>query len=187
MSEPVFSTLLHTQERQRLDGLAQGHTVLEQLDLVIDDARAEFWTRLGLTRLDEVAAMTAAEPPVTEDNYMHLLASTTEQKMIRKGLLSWVSIIAKEGGGGRIHQEWNDVSAFRDKSVESMQGEQDILAEQINQAFDILSGNSDAGSAPRVKASAIGSQLDDQYRKVGFSLWANPPYLFHFALDDSNE
>ena len=46
-----------------------------------------------------------------------------------------------------------------------------------------LSGSTLPGASARTRAVAIGSLLDNQYRVVGFSLHADPPYMFHFALD----
>ena len=188
MSSTLFHTLLETKDRQRLNGLKAGHDVLEQLDLVIDSVRGEFYTRLGLSRLGTILGfLPLVDPPTSDNEYIALVAATTEQKMVRMGLLSWLAVLAKEGGGGRIYQEWNDVGAFRNLNTESRRAEQDRLSREIEDAFRFLSGSATPGAAPRTKAIAIGSLLDDQYRKVGFSLYSNPAYLFHFSLDTSNE
>jgi hypothetical protein len=183
MSDPLFDTLDTVKTKQRLIGLDPGHTVLEQLDLVVDDARGEFYTRLGLTRLNTLTALAGAEPPVTDNDHLRLLAATTEEKVIRLGLLSQLTILAKEGAGGRLHQEWNDVSAFRDMNAEAIDAETKRLQAEIDRAFGFLSGELTPGASPRIKAAAIGSTLKSQYRKVGFSLYAVPAYMFHFSLD----
>ena len=183
MSDPLFDNIDTVKTKQRLIGLDPGHTVLEQLDLVVDDARGEFYTRLGLTRLNTLTALTGAEPPVTDDDHMRLLAATTEQKMIRLGLLTYLTALSKEGAGGRIYQEFNDVSAFRDMSAERIVNEQQALRAEIDRAFGFLTGTLTPGASPRIKAASLGSTLEPQHRKVGFSLYAVPPYLFHFSLD----
>ena len=183
MSDPLFDTLDTVKSKQRLIGLDPGHTVLEQLDLVVDDARGEFYTRLGLARLNTLSALAGAEPPVTDNDHLRQLAATTEQKMIRRGLLTYLTSLSKEGAGGRIYQEWNDTSAFRDKRAEFVANELASLLEEIDRAFGFLSGTLTPGASPRNKAASLGSTLEPQHRKVGFSLYAIPAYLFHFSLD----
>jgi hypothetical protein len=183
VSNPLFDTLDSTLKRQRLTNLDPSHTVIEQLDLVVDDARGEFYTRLGLSRMQTLTGITPAMPPATDDEHLYLLAQVTEQKMIRHGLLGYLSTLTKEGQGGRIYQEWNDVSAFRDMGAERIENERKRLWDEIDRAFGFLSGELLPGKSPRIRASAIGSTLNKQYRKVGFSLYASPAYLFHFSLD----
>jgi hypothetical protein len=183
MSDPLFETLDNTKKKQRLTNLAVGHTVLEQLDLVVDDARGEFYTRLGLSRLNTLTAIVEVDPPTDDDEHLRLLAQVTEQKLLRRGLLSILTQLAKEGQGGRVYQEWNDVSAFRNMSAERIETEIKRLEEETDRAFGFLSGELTPGASPRIKAASIGSELESQYRKVGHSLYAVPPYLFHFALD----
>lgn len=182
-SEPIFGALLDTEQKQRIAGLADDHVVKQQLDIVIDDTRGEFWTRLGRARLDAIVAFAAADPPTTDDGYMRLLAATTEQKMIREGLLGWIPFAAKEGSGGRIHQQWNDVSAFRGMTAARARDERSRLSKEINRAFAYLSGEVLPGNSASVRATTIGSELGIQHRKVGFSLYVEIPYFFHFALD----
>jgi hypothetical protein len=183
MSDPLFGSIDITKSKQRLTNLEGGHTVLEQLDLVIDEARGEFYTRLGLSRLTTILALAEVDPPTTDNDYLYLLAATTEQKMIRRGLLKAVTFLTKEGEGGRIYQEWNDVGAFRDLSAARIDRELARLDDEIDNAFGFLSGTMTAGANPRIKAAALGSTLESQYRKVGFSLYAVPVHLYHFALD----
>lgn len=186
-SDATFSSLADTQRAQRLSGLEPTHSALSQLDLIVDSVRVEFYTRLGLTRLNAIIAFDETEPPVTDNEYLRLAAKTTEQKMIRKGLLNWLTFAAKEGEGGRINQEWNDVGAFRDMSPRRIKEEANRLDAEVERAMVYLSGVRDAGESPSIRATTIGSELEPQHRKVGASLWAVPAYLFHFALDtDTN-
>ena len=178
---PLFASHDLTTELQRLTGLADGHTVLSQLDYIIDDVRAEFFTRLGVSRLGTLEGFTGAEPPVTHDDYLRLVSPATEQKMIRLQLLSWLTFNAKESS--RARKEWNDVSAFRNMTQERRDNEQDRLRDEITTAFGFLSGADTAGETPRVRAANIKSVLDDQYRVVGYSIHADPAYLFFFVLD----
>lgn len=183
MSIPLFTSRADTLKKQRLTELAPGHPALEQFSVAVDEARGEFYMRLGRTKLAELEAITPAEPPDTDAEHLRLLASTVEQRLIRVGLLGYLTALLKEGTGGRIHQEWNDVSAFRNMTSEQAKEERKKLLEEADRAFGFLSGNLIAGESPRLRAAAIGSKLDSQYRKVGFSLYAIPPYLFHFSLD----
>jgi hypothetical protein len=182
-SDGIFTVEADILKRQRLTGLDATHPVLEQLDIAVDSARGEFFTRLGLPRLNAVIAFDDNEPPTTEEEYLSLIAKTTEQKLIRKGLLNWITFAAKEGEGGRIFQEWNDVGAFRDMSPLRIREESSRLEGEIEEAFTYLSGNRSAGESGRVRAATLGSELDAEFRKVGFSLFGSTPYLFHWALD----
>ena len=187
MADSVFSTNEETQVRQRLSGLAVDHPVLEQLDLVISSVRVEFYARLGLVPLNALIAYADSETPATEEEYKSMMARVTEQKMIRLGLLNWLTFAAKEGDGGRIYQEWNDVGAFRDMSPKRITDEAERLGGEIEEAFTILSGSRVPGQSLAVRATTLGSELELKYRKVGFSLLASPAYLFHWSLDTDTD
>jgi len=186
-SDGLFTDEADIQKRQRLTGLDATHPALEQLDLVVDSARGEFYTRLGLSRLTTLLAFSDNEPPSNDEDYLSLLAKTTEQKIIRRGLLNWLTFAAKEGEGGRMFQEWNDIGAFRDMSSTRIKEEATRLGGEIEEAFSYLSANRTPGESGRVRAATLGSELDPEFRKVGFSLFGSTPYLFHWALDTETD
>lgn len=177
MSDPIFSDLATTQKKQRVTNLVAGHAVLEQLDHAIDQARVEFYTRLGLANLDVLIALPEVDPPVTEDDYRRLLAQITEQSMLRLTLLRWLTALAKEGNASRLHQEWNDVSAFREMSSREKEAELARLQTDINRALGILDGSIAIGT-PRGRAIAINAGTDgvaedvlECWRVLGHSLF----------------
>ncbi len=175
-SDPIFSDLATTQKKQRVTNIDAGHAVLEQLDHAIDNARVEFYTRLGLTKLNELIAIAPVDPPTTEQEYRRLIAEVTEQNMLRLSLLRWLTALSKEGNASRIHQEWNDISAFREMSAREKQAELDRLKADIDRALGILDGSIAIGT-PRGRAIAInaGSEgvMEDPlecWRVLGHSL-----------------
>lgn len=159
MSDPLFSTLADTQKRQRVTNLEAGHAVLEQLDHAIDNARVEFYSRLGLTKLNALIAIVPADPPTTEDEYRRLLAQITEQNMLRLTLLRWLTVLSKEGNASRIHQEWQDIGAFREMSSREKEAELTRLEADIDRALGILDGTIKIGT-PRGSAFVINAGTD---------------------------
>ena len=183
MSDPIFSTLAITKQKQRVTNLAAGHAVLEQLDHAIDNARAEFYTRLGLAPLNALIAIAEVDPPVTEDDYRRLVAQITEQNMLRLTLLRWLTALAKEGNASRINQEWQDISAFREMSSREKQAELDRLRNDIDRALGILDGSIAIGT-PRGRALVINASTDgvmedpiECWRILGHSLYCHSVWV----------
>lgn len=184
--QPMFKTLADLKLAQRLDDTITGTVVERVLGVAIDDARNEFYMKLGLAKSVELTGLSEPpDPPTSEDHHKWLLARATEHRLVRRTLLSWLTKMVKDGGNANILEEWNEVGAFRDMSPREVEAEITRLNDEIAQAFEILAGTAQAGQVTGVKAMAIGSTLKDKYRVVGFSIHAG--YLFCFSLDSSNE
>jgi len=180
--QPIFDDLDATKEAQRLTGIKAGGDVDAQVQLAIIEARNEFFMRLGTQRVGALNSLAEpADEPDTDDEHLFLLGYATEQKLIRSSLLRYLTRMVKEGRAPI--QEWNDVAAFRSMSQRDMRNELDRLDAEIERAFDVIAGVVLPGERRSVSASSIGSTLEPQYRKVGFSIHAVPPYLFYFRLD----
>lgn len=178
-SDPLFSSLDDTMKTQRVTNLDADHAVLKQLDIAIDNARVEFYTRLGLSKLNALVAIVAADPPTTEDHYRRLIAQVAEQNLLRVSLLRWLTILAKEGNASRIHQEWQDIGAFRELSVREKEAEITRLQSDIDRAMGILDGTLTIGT-PRGRAIVINRGTDgvsedvlEEGRVLGDSLFWN--------------
>jgi hypothetical protein len=178
-SDPLFSSIEDTMKIQRVTNLDADHAVRQQLDLAIDSARVEFYTRLGLTKLDALVATVPADPPTTEDHYRRLIAQVAEQNLLRVSLLRWLTVLAKEGNASRIHQEWNDIGAFRELSVREKEAEIERLQSDIDRAMGLLDGTLAVGT-PRGRAIVINRGTDgvsedtlEEGRVLGDSLFWN--------------
>jgi len=183
---PLFKTLADLKKAQRLDESNTDTTLERVLGVAIDDARNEFYMRLGLAKVAELTALSEPpDPPTTENHHKWLLARATEQRLVRRTLLRWLTQMVKDGGNTNVIEEWNDVGAFRDMSPREVRDEAERLEEEISRAFEILSGTSKAGQVTGIKAMAVGSKNADKFRVVGYSIHAG--YLFCFALDSSND
>ena len=187
MAEPLFIDRDKLLERQRLSSISDTSDVSSQVDLSIETTRTEFWTRLGLVKLDALVALTLDGDPSTDLEYKKLLAQVTELKMVRAFLLRHLNTITRQGGGARTFQEWNEVAAFRGTTAQQRSDEIERCQMEIEQAFGILSDENLAGNSPSVRADTIRNKLKDEHRVVGFSLYASTRYLFCFSLDTSNE
>lgn len=184
--QPMFKTLADLKLAQRLDDTITGTVVERVLGVAIDDARSEFYMKLGLSKTIELTGLAEPpDPPTTEDHHKWLLARATEHRLVRRTLLSWLTKMVKDGSNANIVEEWNEVGAFRDMSPREVESEIERLNREISQAFEILSGTAAAGEVAGVKAAAIGSKLADKYRVVGYSIHAG--YLFCFSLDSTND
>lgn len=185
---PVFDSLESTKSAQRVSGLPVGGDLESQLFLSILDARNEFYLRIGVTATATLEALDEPpQPPTTDNHYRWLLGYATEQKLIRRSLLRQFTRLSKEGNASRLYQEWNDVGAFRELSASNAAAELDKLDAEIERAFSVLSSAVAPGEAGSIRCNSVGSQLYDQYRVLGYSLYAQPAYLFHFSLDTANE
>jgi len=160
MSEPIFTDLATTKQKQRVTNLDAGHAVLDQLDFAIETARVEFYTRLGLAKLNALSSIIPVEPPQTEDEYRYLIASTCEQNMLRLTLLRWLTVLSKEGNASRIYQEWNDVSAFREMSSREKEIELSRLQSDIDRALGILDETIEIGTPRAGRALVINASTD---------------------------
>ena len=75
------------------------------------------------------------------------------------------------------------MAAFRGMTAARARDERSRLGTEVSQAFAYLSGEVLPGNSASIRATTIGSELGIQHRKVGFSLYTEIPYFFHFALD----
>ena len=187
--DPIFGELDEVKQTQRMSGIHPDTDPDAQFNLAVIEARNEFYMRLGRNRIVTLEALEAPESdtaPADDNGYLWLLGYATEQKLIRRVLLRYFTRLLKDGNAGRVFQEWNDISAFREMSQRSAQDELDRLDGEIERAFAVLGGAMQPGAVSSIRAKSIGSELEDQYRIVGNSLRSYPPYLFAFRLDTSN-
>lgn len=135
-------------QKLRLSGVGladSGEPIIEE---TIQQVRTDIGTRLGLTRIAQIEAIPFVEDPSTADQYTRALANSLEVKMVRLRLMRVLPTMFMDGSGEAL-EVWNAEAPFRETSQFDLRAEMNMLEEEINSDFGILSGADEDGSPNR--------------------------------------
>lgn len=118
MASPVFSgTREDLKKILRLTHVQPGDPTDSVLDEAIENARAGFIRRLGISRVTEIASYALVEDPQTENEGLRFVARNCERLWVRHHLLLLLSARTLEGSGD-VQQNWDYEGFLRSTSSE---------------------------------------------------------------------
>lgn len=138
--------------RLRLEGAAVAGA-LAVIDQSIEDARITFYRRLGAARVAALVAIAYVEAPTTESQVLRSCANSTEVKLVLVDLMRRLPMQFMDGGGNQ-RQVWNEEHAFAIR--QNYEKELARLEQDIEDAFDLLSGSDALGEGTTMRITTIG-------------------------------
>lgn len=169
---PLFQTRAAIIGRLRMTAAPSTSDAQSILDGCIEEARTNFYRRLGITRVGQIVAFTAESPPTTEEGILRDIAAQTETKIVRSLAMRQLPMLFIDGSGQR-DAVWNDEGATRRAAEFQLRKEGDRLQVEIEANFLLLAGDTSVGQEPRVRAKAIDPYEDDpdSRPRPGSSVW----------------
>lgn len=158
MADPLFVTDLATMKMElRLSGIDSTADVDRQLKSAIQEVRVGFYSRLGLTRTNELAAIAYVENPTTEDPILRAIAYQTEVKWVWCALSARLPMLFMDGSAGD-RQFINEEGTFREVDPGELQRERDNAKAQIDEWLCLLSGDCELGDGDGANVYLPGAQ-----------------------------
>lgn len=149
----------------RLSQVADENDAVHQIDEAIRASRVKIFQALGQTKVTEILALPYVQRPLTQADYMRMLASTVETKMVRAELMRVMPLMFMDGAN--TVQAWQQEAAFREGSFLQTRDELRRLETDIQEGLTMLLSGSIAVGDPQ-----ISTLYPDSYRAPGDSLAA---------------
>jgi hypothetical protein len=147
----------------RLSQVADENDAVHQIDEAIRASRVKIFQALGQTRVDEILVTPYVQRPATQTDYMRMLASTVETKMVRAELIRVMPMMFMDGAN--TVQAWQQEAAFREGSFLQTRDELRRLEADIAEGLTMLLTGSVVSGDPQ-----ISTLFPDTYRGPGDSL-----------------
>ena len=152
------------------DDTKDAQTIIER---AVEAARTDIFVNLGVSVAQGWAAVGFSENPTTEQGVLRLVANILEVNLVLCSLMRSLPNFFMDDSG-TTYESYNDEAAFRKRSSEERRELQAKCEEDIAKAYDLLKGDTQLGSAPKIKAF---NTVADPARTMGESLF-NLPYPF---------
>lgn len=147
----------------RLSQVADENDAVHQIDEAIRASRVKIFQALGQTRVDQILTTPYVQRPATQSDYMRMLASTVETKMVRAELMRVMPLMFMDGAN--TVQAWQQEAAFREGSFLQTRDELRRLEADIAEGLTMLLTGSVVSGDPQ-----ISTLFPDTYRAPGDSL-----------------
>lgn len=151
---PLFvasTTIL--KQRLRLSGVKESGEYL--IEDALEWSRATFYRRLGVSRVATLVSYSYAENPTSENGILRTIANQVEIKIVRQQLLRTMTTLQRDGGAQAM-ELWNAEGIFRGKSPDEIQAEIKRLDTEIEDAFDLLTGEDETvGDETSIRVATI--------------------------------
>lgn len=147
----------------RLSQVADENDATHQIDEAIRASRVKIFQALGQTKVEEILALPYVQRPLTQSDYMRVLAATVETKMVRAELMRVMPLMFMDGAN--TVQTWNQEAAFREGSFLQTRDELRRLEADIQEGLTILLSGSVTSGDPQISAL-----YPDSFFKPGESL-----------------
>jgi hypothetical protein len=154
---PLFQTLNDVKSSLRLSNVNTDTDASIQLDRGVENARLEFWRRLGKGAVSLLVALVPKDPPETDDEHKRLLANHTELLLVMVWLVRFLPVGIRDGASD-FQQLWQSDDSFKNMSDGGKSVFINEMNIQINENFDILAGLESSGSEVSVKAAVLEPQ-----------------------------
>lgn len=159
---PFFLTYAELRSTLRLTDIPDGKDAELQLQAAVREGRTTLWRALTAARIVQLQAMTAAEPPTTDDHHLRHLAIATEINVVRLHLFEYFSAAFNESRSPT--QEWNVEGLARNVSQYNIVAQKSAIRAQIEEAFGLLRGQESAGNETSV---SVGVPESDDFETNG--------------------
>ncbi len=141
---PLFVLDMETlQAKLRLTGLPSGADGEALLKSGVERAKAQFYRRLGLSRVTTLLAMTYTDTPATQEDVLRIVANEAEVKAVRLHLLDTMPVLFMDNST-QTEEVWNTEGAFRPGRITL--AERERLATELEADMALLAGETSLGS-----------------------------------------
>lgn len=163
--QPLFiSTVDNLRARLRLSSAQGNEDLPEILDEAMQTARVGIYERLGASVVSSIAATTATENPVTQDQITRTKAEILEVSWVRMILLRRLPVLFMDAGAA-TREIWDTEGMTRDAKWSEIDREIGRLLSEIESLLGSLAGDSESG--PTGRAVAFEPQVT---KTPGFSI-----------------
>lgn len=148
--QPLFSpTRAYLVSGIRLRDVPSETNAQDVIDEAINTVKANFYRRLGKERIEAIKTVAFTRTPSTDEEYLRLLAQTTETKWTRLELMRTLPMSFMDGNV--TDQQWQNEAAFRAATGAALASEQKQLRNEIDMAMDVLAGTSEITDEQRAR------------------------------------
>ncbi len=137
----------------RLKGVPDAENAQDVIDEAISLVRTNIFQRLGSDRIATIRAISYSRTPTSDQDYLRLLAATTETKWVRVELMRVMPMQFVDGSAA--DQTWQNEAAFRAATFATIAAEAKRIRNEIDQALEILSGSFEIGADQSLKIKLI--------------------------------
>lgn len=158
MTNPLFVADIATLKAQlRLSGVPSDQDAHAMVESALMQVRAGFYTRLGVTRVAELVAISPAANPTIENGILRGLAEQTEVMWTRCKLLDRMPTVFMDSSGA--YQELlNQEGIARSLPLSHIEAQKARCAAQVEEALAILDGTVALGEAGEPNVATQGDQ-----------------------------
>lgn len=163
MTQPLFHVKLEDLKSSlRLSGVNKTEDTQGVIERAVSDVRTGFFRELGISRVNELLALTEEDPITTEDGVIFDIAKSTELKWVRYELLATLPSAFLDSFG-RSQARWNEEAPFQDSDQFERTQERKALFLEIRKNLDLLETGS-LGSSSYVQVQSNGPDPEDVIR-----------------------
>lgn len=154
-TSPLFlqdmPTLLGLLKLSQLEEEGSSLLIVEE---AVRDVTVEFYRRLGHARIAEIQGIAIIDPPVTNDQYLALLARVTERKYVKCKLLAELPVLF--ANPGTEHSEYNEDAPYVEASGPQLKEQIDTIKAEIEENMELLAEEEVATSEGSITVSTLG-------------------------------
>lgn len=170
-ASPLYVADMDTLKAQlRLTAVDSSDDSQAILDRGVRAARTQIYARLGSTVANAWTAVGYSENPTTEQGVLREVANLLEIELVFVHLLDNLPHFFMDDSGGTQH-EWNETGAFRGYSAEERTELRRRKKDQIEEYFELLSGEDDLGDDSGINIHVGESEIDPKPTPGGSSLY----------------
>lgn len=137
----------------RLKGVPEVENAQDVIDEAISLVRTNIFQRLGSDRINAIRKISYTRTPSSDQDYLRLLAATTETKWVRVELMRVMPMQFVDGSAA--DQTWQNEAAFRSATFAAVASEAKRIRTEIDQALEILSGSMEITADQSLKIKLI--------------------------------
>lgn len=158
MTNPLFVTDIATLKAQlRLSGVPTDQDAHVMVQSALMQVRAGFYTRLGISRVAELVAISPNANPTTEDGILRGIAEQLEVMWVRCKLLDRMPTVFMDSSGA--YQEiMNQEGIARSLPLSHIEAQKNRCAAQVEEWLAILDGTVELGEAGEPNIATQGDQ-----------------------------
>jgi hypothetical protein len=135
--QPLFvPTKLQLKKALRLSAVSTKSDSLAQIDAAIQTARTRIYQTLSASVISQILEIPYTVNPSTDEEYLRMVSSDVEVKMVRLELLRVMPVLFKDNA--TTVQTWQEDGAFRDGSYLQVRDEIRRLEQDIQTSLEFL-------------------------------------------------
>lgn len=159
----------------RLSGVPAGSDAKSIIDEGVLQARMSFVKALTQARVTTIRGYAYTDDPSTEEENLRMLANLTESMLVRLHLMRTLPVLFMDSAE-KDEQAWNEEGIFRNKSPFDLEREKVALREDIQNNFDLLLGEEEAGQISTIKIQTMEPATTPP--RPGDSVWGSRSSTF---------